>query len=74
MGRVKARRLSLEALIFAVVLTGCVTTGSKSANPVCSINYPPTLTKEELKVIPLRLKVWTAGVKNALIANKCPRG
>jgi hypothetical protein len=73
MGRSKARRLSIEAVVFAFVLTGCVTTGSNSANPICAINYPPQLTAEELKLVPRKLKVWTAGVKNALIANKCAR-
>lgn len=73
MGRQQARRLSYEALVFAIVLTGCVTTGSQAVNPVCAIRFPPVITAEEAKVIPKRVKVWMAGVKNALIANECRR-
>lgn len=50
-----------------------MTTGSQAVNPVCAIRFPPVITAEEAKVIPKRVKVWMAGVKNALIANECRR-
>lgn len=39
---------------------------------ICSIPYPPTLTREEAQATPKRLGRWTSGTKRALENNGCP--
>lgn len=79
MDRCPDRRRSHPAALaaLALILAGCAgTKGPPAPEPVASlcrsIPYPPVLTRDEVAVIPPRLKRWTSGVKGALENNSCP--
>lgn len=76
--RANRRCLDAATLASALILAGCF--GRDAPDPpkadpvaaICSIPYPPTITREEAKQTPPRLARWAAGTKVTLERNRCP--
>lgn len=62
------------AAALALILAGCAHDQAKPdpVAAICSIPYPPVLTRDEAVATPPRLRRWVSGTKHALEDNGCP--